>query len=435
MKTDTSTSPALQAETTTCAPKFDSNPSALIFVHSAVDESGLEANSFRVYAHLSRRAGKGGGEAWAAVESMAHLCRLEPRTVRRCLGDLLMRRMISKEERPGRTTVYQLARLGDWRQPLTNGTRGANGRGCKAPRPTPDKRHQPLPSQTAPDEGNPSEGNPSEGKVPPYPPSRPSSIEAGGASPLARRVGAWFKREESNPWSSRELRLLANVEAASPSDEDLNLLEGYYQSDCEVLRRDVKTLLINWSGEIDRARSWKKNPKNIQPCTGSTPRNSAEQRHPDYVPISTKTFEWNLSPEEQSKAKALPLGAPTSIAGGVLTRLFAEATKDDACGPQDKAERERQDAEREKAEQQRQTRARLEAHSKAKALSSATDGAATAGEPTTASTPTEREAEPPLADHSKISLEEAIRIASKGAIDKARATKEVNDQTRDYESR
>lgn len=77
-------------------------------------------------------------------------------------------------------------------------------------------------------------------------------------------VHKWFKRRANTKWSKVEDKALAELAksyATVPLDElreDLDILEWYYTvSGCEFLRRDVKTLLNNWQGEIDRAREHK----------------------------------------------------------------------------------------------------------------------------------------------------------------------------------
>ena len=85
----------------------------IIFVHSAVDDLGLTAPEFRVYAHLARRAG--GGEAWPAVASIAAKCRLHPDTVAKCLKQLHKYGMISKKDNPGHPCIYTITSMKKWR--------------------------------------------------------------------------------------------------------------------------------------------------------------------------------------------------------------------------------------------------------------------------------------------------------------------------------
>ena len=73
-----------------------------------------------------------------------------------------------------------------------------------------------------------------------------------------KRIGAWFGRKPDTLWSLAEgiaLHLL------NPSPDEIEALESYYTADIprddDYRRRDLSTLLNNWSGECDRARIWK----------------------------------------------------------------------------------------------------------------------------------------------------------------------------------
>jgi hypothetical protein len=69
------------------------------------------------------------------------------------------------------------------------------------------------------------------------------------------RIGEWFGRRTSTAWSVKEA---AALKAVDPSAEELTEMEDYYtapmQADKDYRRRDVLTLLNNWTGELDRAR-------------------------------------------------------------------------------------------------------------------------------------------------------------------------------------
>ena len=80
-------------------------------------------------------------------------------------------------------------------------------------------------------------------------------------SPFQTAVGSWFNRRETTPWSPRELaawKALGNIPA-----DDVATLGGYYNAKIpkatDYRRRDLLTLLNNWTGELDRARKF--NPK------------------------------------------------------------------------------------------------------------------------------------------------------------------------------
>jgi uncharacterized protein YdaU (DUF1376 family) len=72
------------------------------------------------------------------------------------------------------------------------------------------------------------------------------------------RIGLWFGRRESTPWTVAEAEALAQC---APTAEDLAELEAYYTADMlpanDYRRRAVEQLLNNWQGEIDRARAWR----------------------------------------------------------------------------------------------------------------------------------------------------------------------------------
>lgn len=131
----------------------------VIFVHSRLDDYGLNAAQFRAYCHLARRASS--GAAWPSIESIARVCRLHPKTVRSALRVLTRHSLLTREERPGRTPLYKLTPPSQWhppkhidQHPSKTNTPVSDGKG------TPLKPSQGYPSQMEPDEGNPSEGNP-----------------------------------------------------------------------------------------------------------------------------------------------------------------------------------------------------------------------------------------------------------------------------------
>lgn len=81
-------------------------------------------------------------------------------------------------------------------------------------------------------------------------------------------VGQWFKRRPSTPWSEKEARAWRKITAGKTSEAlaaEVELLAAYYTATIsppqkDIRRRDVFTLLNNWNGELDRARSFNPNP-------------------------------------------------------------------------------------------------------------------------------------------------------------------------------
>ncbi|MBC7882699.1 MAG: helix-turn-helix domain-containing protein [Anaerolineae bacterium] len=101
--------------------KFDaSNASTLpmVFIHSAFDELGLTTSEFRVYCHLARRAKN--GCCRPGHDSIAKICRLEVKTVRRVIEALAKRQLLKVEHRQGDTNVYHLISPTSWLKEITS---------------------------------------------------------------------------------------------------------------------------------------------------------------------------------------------------------------------------------------------------------------------------------------------------------------------------
>lgn len=71
---------------------------------------------------------------------------------------------------------------------------------------------------------------------------------------IAKRVAAIQRRGPDKPWNEKEFRA---YQAAKITEDDLKLVEQFYRSGDQYLRRDLLTLLNNWNGEVDRARAAK----------------------------------------------------------------------------------------------------------------------------------------------------------------------------------
>lgn len=115
----------------------------------------------------------------------------------------------------------------------------------KPPSPSPS----PLPPKPPEPPAPPSLGL--EGESPPRPVLTPEQLE----------VGSWFGRRPTTPWSEKEQK--AWVKIPKPIDpEDWQALRWFYtMSGCQYLRRDLLTLLNQWSGEIDRAKNYNPDQK------------------------------------------------------------------------------------------------------------------------------------------------------------------------------
>lgn len=76
-------------------------------------------------------------------------------------------------------------------------------------------------------------------------------------SELMIRIGGWFGRKPDTLWSEKEAHAL---KMANPTDAEIEGMECYYGASIpkteDIRRRDLQTLLNNWSGELDRARTY-----------------------------------------------------------------------------------------------------------------------------------------------------------------------------------
>ena len=99
---------------------------------------------------------------------MSRWCRLNVKTIRERLNDLVMRNMLTAQIRPGMATGYRTTAPDTWKplQPLPNEYPGIQtGRVSKRVRSLPKGSPPPLPKQV--DNGSPSEGSPSKDGNPP----------------------------------------------------------------------------------------------------------------------------------------------------------------------------------------------------------------------------------------------------------------------------
>lgn len=82
----------------------------IIFVHSKLDEYGLDPYEFRLYAHIARR-----GTCFASLQKTAGICGISIRRMQYAFKVLCEANMISKTSRGGRTSVYKLTAPSEWK--------------------------------------------------------------------------------------------------------------------------------------------------------------------------------------------------------------------------------------------------------------------------------------------------------------------------------
>lgn len=141
-----------------------------LFVHHEIDDFGLASNEFRILAHIARRVGASfGGECNEAVENMAHLCKMEEKTARKCLQRLVLLGFLKKRERKGQTTIYTIRPSHCWlkecettAEPYPNGTPTQTAPGVGPLGNLPTQTAPGHPTQTAPDEDTPLKDTPFE---------------------------------------------------------------------------------------------------------------------------------------------------------------------------------------------------------------------------------------------------------------------------------
>jgi hypothetical protein len=87
-------------------------------------------------------------------------------------------------------------------------------------------------------------------------------------TPLQLRLCGWFNRKPETHWSPKEIKAVRLIEEQNPEEADVAMLEAYYAfkhpASFDPRRRDILTLLNNWPGELDRARSWSTKPKQTE---------------------------------------------------------------------------------------------------------------------------------------------------------------------------
>ena len=76
----------------------------LIFVHSVLDEAGLNVYQFRLLGHIARR-----GFCFASLDTTAKICQMSIRKAQYTLKELEQKGLIVKQARKGRTDIYRLA--------------------------------------------------------------------------------------------------------------------------------------------------------------------------------------------------------------------------------------------------------------------------------------------------------------------------------------
>jgi hypothetical protein len=101
--------------------KVGNRPDYGAFIPKQLDDYGLNPFEFRVFCHISRRAGTQEGEFYESDLKASKLCRMELKTYRKAKHFLEQVGMITIENRPGKTGVVHLMHHDNWvsGEPLT----------------------------------------------------------------------------------------------------------------------------------------------------------------------------------------------------------------------------------------------------------------------------------------------------------------------------
>ncbi len=87
----------------------------VLFVHSELDDYGLDAQEFRIYAHLARRA-NGKNKAYPGINSMSEACRMNRHTVLRVIKSLEEYGLIKIIKKSGSLNEYLLTTPSEWKR-------------------------------------------------------------------------------------------------------------------------------------------------------------------------------------------------------------------------------------------------------------------------------------------------------------------------------
>ena len=76
-------------------------------------------------------------------------------------------------------------------------------------------------------------------------------------NPKMVHIGKWFSRKPDTLWTVAEAKALRDLD---PSREEVETMGAYRETDNPYHRRDLLTLLNNWTTELDRARATDDSP-------------------------------------------------------------------------------------------------------------------------------------------------------------------------------
>lgn len=209
------------------------------------------------------------GVCWPSIRSLANRCNMRPETISDHLSALAVVGILSAQPRyqDGRQTsnLYSFAPMDSLAvigtPPAIIGGGEHHQGGEKPDREGGEKVRGGGGRKTTPHES--SEGTVIESSIiKELPNNRNSnSTPAWNPSPEQLEIGSWFNRRPTTPWSAKEKKAWQTIPDPIDPDDWAALKWFYAQSGCKFLRRDLLTLINNFTGEIDRAKNFDPNEK------------------------------------------------------------------------------------------------------------------------------------------------------------------------------
>ena len=78
---------------------------------------------------------------------------------------------------------------------------------------------------------------------------------------LKNNINNLYNRKESTKWADKEIKKLKEISKRQDAMQEFNQIKELYESGYRYRRKDIITLLNNWTGELDRAVGKKPMPK------------------------------------------------------------------------------------------------------------------------------------------------------------------------------
>ena len=217
------------------------------FIPSFLDDFRLDMASFRLYAHIARRAGS--GICWESVPAMAKVCQMDRKTAFKAFAFLQDHKMILVEKRKGQTSLITLTNHSVW-LPVPNKEQVEPVPNKVLPRPksgtppVPNQGHPPVPNQGH--KGTPYEGTP----IKEIPISARSDFSQ---TQLDDRISK-MQQAERDKWTSSEI----NCKALSKDQDFAEYIKTVYlPSVPEYRTKEIEiTHAMTWivKGQRDPAR-------------------------------------------------------------------------------------------------------------------------------------------------------------------------------------